>query len=66
MASECTYLLLAVLVESPKGYQNVTFILLLFITCFENTFTQILSSWRVFPTFPFACHLELGGVRIKR
>lgn len=64
MASSCSYLL-AVLVESPKGYHCVTLILLLFIACFQNPVIKILSSWWVcFLPFPFACHLELGGVCI--
>lgn len=67
MVSEYSYLLLAMLVEALKDI-----IVSLLLCCYiylalKNTFIQILSSWWMcFPPFPFACHLELGGVCIKR
>lgn len=66
-ASQCVYLLPAVLGEALK---NV--VLLLSFPCslylvLKNTFIQTLGSyWVCFPLLPFACHLELGGVCVRR
>lgn len=67
MASECHYLLLAMLVEALKYITVLHLFCCSLYLALKNTFNQISISWQVcFPLFPFACHLELGGVCVGR